>query len=137
MMVRPTGQGPRVSSDVIARPRLTTLILDGLAGPLTLVCAPAGFGKTVALVAAAAASPWPVVWLAHPLDEQSLSQFVRDFVAAIQLYAPEACRSTLSLLELPQPPSPTALARALEQDLDVLPDDCVVAIDDYHCVGCP
>jgi LuxR family maltose regulon positive regulatory protein len=121
---------------MIARPRLTALLLEGLAGPLTLVCAPAGFGKTVALAAAAAASPWPVVWLSRPSADTSLHQFVRDFVAAIQRYAPAAGRSTLSLLELPEPPSPTTIARALEEDLDALPDDCVVAIDDYHRVSC-
>jgi LuxR family maltose regulon positive regulatory protein len=102
---------------------------------LTLVCAPAGFGKTVALAAAAAASPWPVVWLSHTHADRSLTQFVRTLVAAIQQYAPEACRSTLSLLELPERPSPAALAQMLEEDLDALPDDCVVAIDDYHRVS--
>jgi LuxR family maltose regulon positive regulatory protein len=120
---------------VIARPRLAACLLDGLTGPLTLVHAPAGFGKTVALVAAAAASPWPVVWLVQAPADRSLQQFVRALVAAIQQYDPEACRSTLSLLELPVAPAPAALAQALEEDLDHLPDDCVVVIDDYHRIS--
>ena len=40
---------PLLPADAIARPRLTAAILEGVAGPLTLVCAPAGFGKTVAV----------------------------------------------------------------------------------------
>jgi LuxR family maltose regulon positive regulatory protein len=126
---------PHLPADTIARPRITACLLAGLAGPATLVCAPAGFGKTVALVAAAAASPWPVVWLAHAPADRSLTQFVRALVAAVQGYAADACRSTLSLLELPERRSPTALAQALEEDLDTLPDDCVVVIDDYHRIS--
>src|SRR5262249_30719896 len=66
--------------------------------------------------------------------DSALTRFVRGFVAAIQRAHPEACRSTLSLGQLPQVPSPTSLARALEEDLDALPDDCVVVLDDYHTI---
>src|SRR5262249_24764789 len=126
----------RVPSDVIARPRLTALIRDGLAGPLTLVCAPAGFGKTVALATAVEGVRWPVAWLSLTAGDSSLTRYVRYFVAAIQRCYPDTCHSTLSLLELPELPSPTAIARALEEDVDALPDDCVVVLDDYHMIDC-
>jgi LuxR family maltose regulon positive regulatory protein len=124
-------QPPRGPLDAIERQRLTARILDGLAGPLTLVYAPACFGKTVAVETAAAASPWPVAWLTVGAADDSLPLFVRYFVAAIQQYFPESCRSTLSLLQLPRLPAPTAIVQVLEEDLDALPDDCVVVLDDY------
>src|SRR4051794_21437885 len=68
---------PRAPSDVVARPRLTERILDGVAGPLTLVCAPAGFGKTIALATALEAIHWPVAWLSLGAEDSSLPQFVR------------------------------------------------------------
>jgi LuxR family maltose regulon positive regulatory protein len=132
--VPPRPRRPRVPADIVPRPRLTARILDGLAGPLTLVCAPAGFGKTIALVTALERSKWPVAWLTLDAAGDSLLGFVRSLVAALQRHYPESCRSTLSLLQLPQLPLSTAIARVLEEDLDALPDDCVVALDAYHMI---
>src|SRR3954469_14956661 len=128
---------PRVPPDVVPRPRLIAQILDGIAGPLTLVCAPAGFGKTIALATALAESKWPVAWLTLDAAASSLLGFVRAFSAALQQLAPDACRSTLTLLQLPELPAPPAIAQVLAEDLDSLPDDCVVVLDDYHTITNP
>jgi len=119
---------PLLPADTVDRPRLTAAILDGVAGPLTLVCAPAGFGKTVALTTALEAADWPVAWLSLEALGTSLPLFVRCFAAVIQQHYPAACRSTLSLLQLPRVPPPSAVAQVLGDDLDTLPDDCVVVL---------
>ena len=90
-VVSPRQRRSRVPSDVIARPRLTALIRDGLTGPLTLVCAPAGFGKTVALATAVEGVRWPVAWLSLTAGDSALTRFVRFFVGAIQRCYPDSC----------------------------------------------
>ncbi|HEY7059937.1 MAG TPA: LuxR C-terminal-related transcriptional regulator [Chloroflexota bacterium] len=125
---------PRVPSDIVPRPRLTARILDGITGPLTLVCAPAGFGKTIALATALEESHWPVAWLTLDAAASSLLWFVRAFVAALQQHYPDAGRSTLTLLQLPRLPLPPAIAQVLAEDLDSLPDDCLVVLDDYQTI---
>ncbi len=54
---------PPARAGLVPRPRLTSLLDQGVNGPLTLLCAPAGFGKTPPAAAWAAAVPTPG-WLA-------------------------------------------------------------------------
>ncbi len=58
---------PQVHTDVLARPRLTHRLDAGLKRKLTLISAPAGFGKTTLLSAWASQIKTPVAWVA--LDE--------------------------------------------------------------------
>jgi LuxR family maltose regulon positive regulatory protein len=88
--------------DTIERPRPTARLLAGLSRPLTLVCAPAGFGKSTLLGTALAACPWPVVWLSLDAQDAVLPAFLHALVAAVREVFPAACRGTLSLLRLPE-----------------------------------
>src|SRR4051794_20104696 len=83
-VVSPGSRLPRLPSDAIARPRLTERILDGIHGPLALVCAPAGFGKTIALASAMEGIHWPVAWLSLESDDSSLPQFIRYLAASLE-----------------------------------------------------
>src|SRR5262245_13625219 len=118
----------------VARPRLTTRLQAGLTRPLTLICAPAGFGKTTLLAAAVADSPWPVAWLSLDSEDSHLPRFLQSLVAAIQRALPLACRATASLLERPALPPVGSIAAALQQDLAEPTDDLVVVLDDYHAI---
>ena len=126
---------PVAPTDLLRRERLTDAILSGLARPLTLICAPAGFGKTTALAAALDAGPYPVAWLSLDEGDDDPATFLRHLVAAIQTQAPEACQSTLGLLQLPSLPVPAFIGRTLAEDLAALPAPLVVVLDDYHCIG--
>src|SRR6478736_18852 len=128
---------PRLAGDVIDRPRLVAPLAAGLARPLTLVCAPAGYGKTTLLCQWLAASPARTAWLSLDTRDSDLSGFVAAVVGALQALWPEAGRATLALLDLPVTPSPDYLGAALADALLDLPVPAILVLDDYHTIADP
>ena len=99
---------PGITRNFIDRPRLVSLLNTGLRRPLTIVIAPAGFGKTT-LVSSWLESlrdgitpPVPAAWLSLDENDNDLVVFLRYFVAAIDSIYPESCPETLALLRSPQ-----------------------------------
>ena len=135
---------PPVTGDRIERPRLMAMLDRGLPGPLSLVSAAAGFGKTTLV------SAWiesltggrggvtpplpPAAWLSLDENDSDLMLFLRYFVAAIRTIFPDSCAATAALLEAPQLPSQTPLVVALSNDIERLPARCVLVLDDYHAI---
>lgn len=79
---------PQIPSGSISRPRLTEQIHRGVKGPLTLLAAPAGFGKTHLLLEWAKETPLPVAWLTIDSDDNDLSRFFRYLIGALQTLEP-------------------------------------------------
>jgi len=107
----------------------------GAESALTLVSAPAGFGKTTLLaewLAAAPAGGKSVAWLSLDQRDNDPALFWTYLVAALKS-ASGAAASALSLLQPPQPPSEAGLV-ALLNDLDAIPNDVVLVLDDYHVI---
>ena len=82
---------PPARPDLVPRPRLIAKLAAGLAGPLTLIAAPAGYGKTT-LLGAWQASPAgagrPVGWLSLDADDDDPIRFLRYVVGALDMAAP-------------------------------------------------
>ncbi len=66
---------PRLPGVFIHRPRLTDRIHQGVKCPLTLITAPAGFGKTNLLIEWTRQTELPVAWLTLDRDDNELSRF--------------------------------------------------------------
>src|SRR5205807_9457419 len=79
---------PRSSNDVIPRTRLIERLNAGLGGNVTLVCAPAGFGKTTLLAEWARTLGRKVAWLSLDETDNELAVFVRLLTAALQAIWP-------------------------------------------------
>ena len=99
----------------------------GLAGPLTLVSAAAGFGKTT-LVSAWIDSlgrrdlpPMPAAWLSLDENDSNLEVFLLYFVSAIRSVFPAACANTLALLQAPLAPDQALLLVTLSNEIEQLP----------------
>src|SRR5512139_1515142 len=75
---------PQIPSGSISRPRLIKQIQSGVEGPLTLLAAPAGFGKTHLLLEWAKETRLPVAWLTLDKDDNDLSRFFRYLIGALQ-----------------------------------------------------
>jgi LuxR family maltose regulon positive regulatory protein len=120
----------------IARPRLTQRLNRGAEVALTLVSAPAGFGKTTLLtewLAAAPAAGRPVAWLSLDERDNDPALFWTYLVAALQAAVPKVGVRALALLKAPQS-STDAMLATLVNELSAVADDVVLVLDDYHLV---
>ena len=130
---------PRSRRGLVARPRITERMARATESRLTLISAPAGFGKTTVLAEWLATRPSnarPAAWLSlDPLDDQPAS-FWRYLIAAVQTVVPEVGATALALLGSHEQPIATVLASLLNE-LGAVPDDVILVLDDYHAIGSP
>ena len=130
---------PRRPRGVVARPRLTERLNRGTEAKLTLVSAPAGFGKTTLLAECLAAAPARercVAWLSLDPSDNRPTTFWTYLIAALQTAAPE-CNpgaGALALLQAPGPPPIESILATLLNELSTLPKDVVLVLDDYHVI---
>ena len=127
---------PRWRRGLVARPRLSERLSRGAESALTLVSAPAGFGKTTLLaewLAVAAADERSVAWLSLDQRDNDPALFWTYLVAALNTGVPGVGSGALSVLQPPQPPNEAGLV-ALLNDLDAISNDVVLVLDDYHVI---
>ena len=127
---------PRVRRGLVTRPRLSERLSRGSESKLTLVSAPAGFGKTTLLAEWLAASPAterPTAWLSLDLSDNQAASFWPYLIAAVRTVVPEFGATALSLLESPKEPI-AAVVPTLLNELSALANDLVLVLDDYHVV---
>ncbi len=125
---------PRSRSDLISRTHLIERLNDGLSGNITLVCAPAGFGKTTLLTEWLHAIDRTIAWLSLDEKDDELRNFLQSLTAALQTIFPDAFQATASLLKAPRILPPDQVATLLINDLADLPDDILLVLDDYHLI---
>jgi LuxR family maltose regulon positive regulatory protein len=128
---------PRQTHDVTVRPRLIERLDQGLAGPLTLISAPAGFGKTTLVAHRLAQLVLPSAWLALDAYDDAPETFVRYLVAALQGIDPAIGAQVVPLLERSDTLLPQALIGTLLNDLAALTHDSVLVLDDLHVLTHP
>jgi LuxR family transcriptional regulator, maltose regulon positive regulatory protein len=125
---------PRRRPGLVARPRLIDRLSRGAESALTLVSAPAGFGKTSLLadwLAAAGVGERCTAWLSLDQQDNDPALFWTYLVAALKTAVPGIGGGALSFLESPQPPM-DVLRATLINDLGATSSDVVVVLDDYH-----
>ena len=134
---------PPVTGLLVARSRLFDLMDRSLTCPVTLVCAPAGFGKTTLVSSwidavpsrtATAAQPVRTAWISLDASDGDVLTFLRYLVAAIRSAVPGACPDVVLLLKAPSPPTPDRLIVTLINDLAHLETTLLLVIDDCHLV---
>lgn len=117
-----------------SRPRLDALIQRGVERKLLLVIAPAGYGKTTAVLSWVQQQAQPIAWLSLNAVPDNLISFVAYVVAAVQRVAPDACVDSELLVQGGQAPAAVLLV-ALVNDLAVLSQRIVLVLDDYDSVA--
>src|SRR6266487_1119711 len=113
---------PRLRPNVVSRPRLIERLNEGLHRKLTLIAAPAGFGKTTLVSAWVALIERPTPWLSLDEGENDPTRFLTYLVAALQTIAPTIGEGVLGVLQSPQLPPPEAILTALLNDIATIPD---------------
>ena len=122
---------PQWSADRVSRPRLIDRIDSQR--KLTLVSAPAGFGKTTLLAEWIAAGPTrPVAWVSLDPSDNDPTIFWTYLIAALQTIQPGLGEQSLSLLQSPQPPPIESVLMTLLNELTAVEAEFVLILDDYH-----
>jgi len=140
---------PPLRPNLVPRPHLVDRLNHGLrfGHKLTLISAPAGFGKTTLVLdwirdslskSDLQSSMVPrFCWLSLDSDDNELTQFFQYFVAALQKVEDSIGQACLSVLEWPQPPSPQNIIALLINDLALfsLQSPIILILDDFHAIG--
>jgi LuxR family transcriptional regulator, maltose regulon positive regulatory protein len=131
---------PRSRRGLVSRPRLSERLDRGAASKLTLVSAPAGFGKTTLLTEWLAAGPAGpggerlVAWLSLDRADNDPASFWTYVIAALRTVAAGVGERALAFLQAPQPPPIETVLTALLNDLGAVAGEIVLVLDDYHVV---
>ncbi|MEP6622022.1 MAG: LuxR C-terminal-related transcriptional regulator [bacterium] len=131
---------PRWRGGLVSRPRLIERIRQGVEGQLTLITAPAGFGKTTLLAE----------WLAQHLDSDPLAAWVSldrsendpalfwaYVIRALQKIHPGLGEHALSMLQASQPSLAESALTSLINEINSIHRDVILILDDFHVIDAP
>lgn len=100
---------------------------------MTLVSAPAGFGKTTLVSEWLASNEWASAWLSLDERDGNPARFLTYLVAALQTITADIGAAALDMLQSPQPPTESVLT-VLLNEIASIPDRFVLVLDDYHAI---
>ncbi len=132
---------PPLRPKVVHRLRLTGRLNEGLYGKITLISAPAGFGKTTLVSEWVQGSRRPTAWLSLDEGDSDLARFLAYLVAALQTIAPNIGKGLMDFLNASSPQSLLAesILTTLLNEITTLPtvagQGFVLVLDDYHVVN--
>jgi LuxR family maltose regulon positive regulatory protein len=138
---------PRTRPEIVSRTRLIAQLNDGLYKKLTLISAPAGFGKTTLI------SEWVeelnsadqgdqqagviISWLSIDKGDNDRVQFLAYIIAALKQndhLDPSFGQTVMSMLKSQQPPSNEAILNVLINEIDAIRIKVILILDDYHLI---
>jgi len=125
---------PPLRPNLVPRPRLISKLNGGLGGKLTLVSAPAGFGKSTLLsawVQQAKLRP-QFAWLSLDEGDNDLTRFLIYFIAALQTIEGNIGKGLLAALQSPEAVNVEVVLITLLNKVSELADDVTLILDDYH-----
>ncbi|MCC6453617.1 MAG: AAA family ATPase [Caldilineaceae bacterium] len=138
---------PRPAGHIVARARLLARLNENLERPLTLICAPAGYGKTTlamqwlqSLPTAPSdrdgrTQPADSVWLSLDEKDNDLRRLLAHVIGAIQTVHPQACTDSLALLSAQGTVPQEQLTLVLIQELCRLSGPRLfLVLDDYYVI---
>ena len=125
---------PHPPPGFVPRQRLDRRLDDSLRSELTLISAPAGFGKTMLLAEWCRRRQHPVAWLSLDAGDNDPVRFWRYTVAALDRVRPGLSERVAGLLDSLAPASIEALVTTVVNELAAEGGDALLVLDDYHVV---
>src|SRR5579871_1876686 len=113
---------PLPRPQLVSRPRLLERLNTGLRHKLTLISAPAGFGKTTLVSEWLAGCERPATWLSLDESDNDPIRFLTYLVSALQMITASMGDEILGMLQSPRPPPTELMLTALLNEMTTLPD---------------
>jgi len=123
---------PPLPVDLVEREEIVELLDRERARPLTLVSAPAGYGKSVLVASWLEHCDWVSTWLSLDVDDSDLRIFLTYVVFAMREIVPGVCEQSLALTKAADLPPLDTVAAVLGNELDAIDEPFVLVLDDYH-----
>ena len=134
-LIRTKLHRPPVASDHLHRQHLLDRLDHRRYRPLTLVSAPAGYGKSTLVSCWLEACGIPYVWVSLDETDNDLCLFLSYLLAAVQNIFPDAGRQTQSItLNAADLPPVSVLAHSFINELDQIDQEFILTLDDYHVI---
>ncbi len=132
---------PAARSSLVPRPGLLARLDAGLGGRLTLVSAPAGFGKTTLIVQwggrLAEGEAWRLAWFSLDENDNEMGRFFTYFISALQRIDGRLGQSALELLHSPQAIDIQDVLTNLLNSLAQSTQAIILTLDEYHLITNP
>ncbi len=125
---------PPARPDLVPRPQLVDRLRTVLSRKLTLVSAPAGYGKTTLLSEWASRCGFPVAWISLDDADNDLARFLSYLAAALESIRPEIGRDLAARLRSPRLPPMEELLHATVNAIEQVPAPFALVLDDYHLI---
>lgn len=126
---------PFTRANLVSRPRLQARIAQGFGRPLTLITAPAGFGKTTLLASCIENCGAQVTWLSLDKDDNQVERFLSYFIAALQNVDHTIGNEAANFLAAVRQVTPQTILTSLINDLDAASEEIAMVLDDYQFIN--
>lgn len=128
---------PVLPLDAMSRSHLLERLEEGRQHRLTLIAAPAGYGKSTLASQWLATNGMASAWVSLEESDNAPRIFLNYFLTAIQTVVSTVCSETKELLNAATLPSPSILADYLCNELEDIDDPFILTLDDYHLIDHP
>ena len=125
---------PPPRSKIVRRSRLIEQLNSGLHRRLTLISAPAGFGKTTLVSEWAADCGRPTAWLSIDEGDGDITRFLTYLISALQTIKSEIGIEALQGIRASQSPLLESILISLINEISAIPTECILILDDYHLI---
>lgn len=125
---------PPPRSTLVSRLRLLELLNSGANGKLTLISAPAGYGKTTLLSEWISQGDLPFAWLSLDPQDNDLGRFLAYLVASLQTIHLNVDIYSFEKLQIPQPNNIEEVLIPLINQISTVDRNFILVLDDYHLI---
>lgn len=125
---------PPARQTLVERPVLLDQLKEGLRGKLTLVSAPAGFGKTSLVAAWRKESDTPLAWVSLDEEDNEPARFLDYLIGALQMVDEDLGDESAELLKKSSTPPLKVVLTSLLNEINAYDKEFVLAFDDYHVI---
>jgi len=107
---------------------------EGIERKLTLISAPAGFGKTTLITKWIHRNQIPAAWFSVDKSDNNPLHFITYIIAGLQAIETKIGKAALVMMQSPQPPPIDSIVISLLNDISCISEDLMLVLDDYHLI---